>query len=98
MSFIKKHAARLLLGVLLFAATAYLAIGFYIYSTLTHSDSGCGLDCANTPNNFTDNWAPSDFAFDQYQVNYWENHQYAGGDTGITLCLLYTSPSPRDRG
>ena len=85
MSLIKKHAVRLLLGAVLLAATAYLAIGFYIYSTLTNSDPGCGLDCANTPNNFTDNWAPSDFAFDQYQVNYWENHRYAGGDIGITL-------------
>ena len=73
-----------LLLALIFSAT-YFSVGYYIYSTLARAEPGCGNDCVNNPNSFQDNSEESDFPFDKYQVDYWELHQYAGGDDGIIL-------------
>ena len=66
-------------------SAAYFGIGYYIYSTLAKAEPGCSNDCVNNPSNFRDNSEDSDFPFDEYQVDYWESHQYAGGDEGIIL-------------
>ena len=73
-----------LLLALIFSAT-YFGVGYYIYSTLARAEPGCGNDCVNNPSSFKDNSEESDFPFDEYQVDYWELHQYAGGDDGIIL-------------
>jgi fermentation-respiration switch protein FrsA (DUF1100 family) len=66
-------------------SAAYFGVGYYIYSTLAKAEPGCSNDCANNPSSFRDNSEESDFPFDEYQVDYWESHQYAGGDEGIIL-------------
>lgn len=66
-------------------SAAYFGVGYYIYSTLARAEPGCGNDCVNNPSSFRDNSEESDFPFDEYQVDYWELHQYAGGDEGIIL-------------
>ena len=66
-------------------SAAYLGVGYYIYSTLAKADPGCSNDCLNNPSSFKDNSEESDFPFDEYQVDYWESHQYVGGDDGIIL-------------
>ena len=66
-------------------SAAYFGVGYYIYSTLAKAEPGCSKDCANNPSSFRDNSEESDFPFDEYQVDYWESHQYAGGDEGIIL-------------
>ena len=64
---------------------AYFGVGYYIYSTLAKAEPGCSNDCVNNPSSFRDNSEESDFPFDEYQVDYWESHQYVGGDDGIIL-------------
>ena len=71
--------------LVLVLSTAYFGVGYYIYSTLAKAEPGCGNDCVNNPSSFRDNSEESDFPFDEYQVDYWELHQYAGGDEGIIL-------------
>ena len=73
----------LLLALVLCAA--YFGVGYYIYSTLARAEPGCSNDCVNNPSSFRDNSEESDFPFDEYQVDYWESHQYVGGDDGIIL-------------
>ena len=71
--------------LVLVLSAAYFGIGYYIYSTLAKADPGCSNDCLNNPSSFRDNSEESDFPFDEYQVDYWESHQYVGGDDGIIL-------------
>ena len=66
-------------------SAAYFGVGYYIYSTLAKAEPGCSKDCVNNPSSFRDNSKESDFPFDAYQVDYWESHQYTGGDEGIIL-------------
>ena len=66
-------------------SAAYFGVGYYIYSTLAKAEPGCSNDCLNNPSSFRDNSEESDFPFDEYQVDYWESHQYVGGDDGIIL-------------
>jgi len=73
-----------LLLALLFSVV-YFGIGYYIYSTLAKAEPGCSNDCVNNPSSFRDNSEDSDFPFEEYQVDYWESHQYDGGDEGIIL-------------
>ena len=71
--------------LVLVLSAAYFGVGYYIYSTLAKADPGCSNDCLNSPSSFRDNSEESDFPFDEYQVDYWESHQYVGGDDGIIL-------------
>ena len=73
----------LLLAIVLSAA--YFGVGYYIYSTLAKAEPGCANDCVNNPSSYRDNSEESDFPFDEYHIDYWESHQYAGGDEGIIL-------------
>ncbi len=74
-----------LTGLIIFIALAYIGIGYFIYSTLAKADPGCSLDCDNTPSGYQDNSKKSDFPFEKYTVDYWEPHQYVGGDEGIQI-------------
>jgi len=83
--FSRKVGWSLFALLLLLPIAGYLGAGFYIYSTLVESTSGCGRDCDNTPAQFEEHWSETDFPFDQYTVNYWESVRYAGGDEGIEI-------------
>ena len=80
-----KFSLIIFLLLALVLSAAYLGVGYYIYSTLAKADPGCSNDCLNNPSSFRDNSEESDFPFDEYQVDYWESHQYVGGDVGIIL-------------
>ena len=80
-----KFSLIIFLLLALVLSAAYLGVGYYIYSTLAKADPGCSNDCLNNPSSFRDNSEESDFPFDEYQVDYWESHQYVGGDDGIIL-------------
>ncbi len=80
-----KFSLIIFLLLALVLSAAYFGIGYYIYSTLAKAEPGCSNDCVNNPSNFRDNSEESDFPFDEYQVDYWESHQYVGGDEGIIL-------------
>ena len=80
-----KFSLIIFLILALVLSAAYFGVGYYIYSTLARAEPGCGNDCVNNPSSFKDNSEESDFPFDEYQVDYWELHQYAGGDDGIIL-------------
>jgi len=74
-----------LTGLIIFIALAYMSIGYFIYSTLAKADPGCSLDCDNTPSSYKDNSKKNDFPFEKYTIDYWESHQYVGGDEGIQI-------------
>ena len=80
-----KFSLIICIFLVLVISTAYFGVGYYIYSTLARAEPGCGNDCANNPSSYRDNSEESDFPFDKYQVDYWESHQYVGGDNGIIL-------------
>ncbi len=80
-----KSTLLALVVILALAATAYLGAGYYIYGTLAKSESGCWLYCDNTPSQFKEQESDNDFAFENYTVDYWESHRFAGGDAGIML-------------
>ena len=80
-----KFSLIIFLLLALVLSAAYLGVGYYIYSTLAKADPGCSNDCLNNPSSFRDNSEESDFPFDEYHIDYWESHQYAGGDEGIIL-------------
>ena len=80
-----KFSLIIFLLLALVLSAVYFGVGYYIYSTLAKADPGCSNDCSNNPSSFRDNSEESDFPFDEYQVDYWESHQYVGGDDGIIL-------------
>ena len=80
-----KFSLIIFLLLALVLSSVYLGVGYYIYSTLAKAEPGCSNDCVNNPSSFRDNSDESDFPFDEYQVDYWESHQYVGGDDGIIL-------------
>ena len=80
-----KFSLIIFLLLALVLSAAYFGFGYYIYSTLARAEPGCDNDCVNNPSSFRDNSEESDFPFDEYQVDYWESHQYVGGDDGIIL-------------
>ena len=80
-----KFSLIIFLLLTLVLSVVYFGVGYYIYSTLARAEPGCSNDCVNNPSSFRDNSEDSNFPFDEYQVDYWELHQYAGGDDGIIL-------------
>lgn len=80
-----KFSLIIFLLLALVLSAAYFGVGYHIYSTLAKAEPGCSNDCVNNPSSYRDNSEESDFPFDEYQVDYWESHQYAGGDEGIIL-------------
>jgi len=80
-----KFSLIIFLLLTLVLSAAYFGVGYYIYSTLARAEPGCSNDCVNNPSSFRDNSEESDFPFDEYQVDYWESHQYDGGDEGIII-------------
>ncbi len=79
-----KKLTFLLILILMFYII-YIGIGYYIYATLAAAEPGCRSDCSNTPSNFVDNQDKRNFPFNEYFVDYWEPHQYPGGDEGIKI-------------
>ena len=80
-----KFSLIIFILLVLVLSAAYFGVGYYIYSTLAKAEPGCSNDCVNNPSSFRDNSEESDFPFEEYQVDYWESHQYVGGDDGIIL-------------
>jgi dipeptidyl aminopeptidase/acylaminoacyl peptidase len=80
-----KFSLIIFLLLTLVLSVTYFGVGYYIYSTLARAEPGCSNDCVNNPSSFRDNSEVSNFPFDEYQVDYWESHQYDGGDEGIII-------------
>jgi len=83
----------LMVLILLFFST-YIGIGYFIYATLAAAEPGCRNDCSNTPSSFVDNQDKRDFPFNEYFVDYWESHQYPGGDEGINIDAWWVPITP----
>ena len=97
-----------------FSYTTYGKIEVVVDSgSVTITDTGVGMDQASVEKAFKPFYrANPDGGFDQHQglglaivrqscTNYgWDIHLASekGRGTQVTICLLYTSPSPRDRG
>ena len=75
----------LIIFLLLLASSIYIGIGFYIYSTLTRAEPGCGIHCNNSPDNYEDHSGEFIFSYSDFSINYWESLNYPGGDDGIYI-------------
>ena len=75
----------------------YISIGFRICSTVNVNNfKNLNMNIINRTNN---NLMFDDFIFDFFNVsnNIVPPHNIFENDTEFSVCLLYTSPSPRDR-